>query len=85
LSNLGKKRPAFSDEHKRKLSDAAQKRKHSEETKKKMSNVRKGVPKPPERQVICSTCKKEGSIRNMMRYHFDNCKFKILLNHKEVA
>lgn len=76
LSNLGKKRPMFTQEHREKLSVAAKNRKWPIEVREQMSKSRKGVTKPPQRQVICIHCKKEGAIRNMMRYHFDNCKFK---------
>lgn len=41
----------------------------SEETKKKMSEAAKNrLP------VKCPHCEKEGDIRNMKRWHFDNCK-----------
>jgi len=74
LANLGKKRPEFSEEHKNKLSQSAKNRRWSDEAKKQMSENRKGIRKPPQKQVICPHCNKEGAIRNMMRYHFDNCK-----------
>lgn len=74
--NKGKKRPPFTEEWKNKLSISAKGRKHSDKSKEKMSQSRKGVPKLPQRQVICTQCHKEGSIRNMMRYHFDNCKLR---------
>lgn len=66
--------------------------KHSEETKKKLSEMKKGV-KPNMNQewcqniskgkqglkqpiVVCPHCKKEGGEAAMTRYHFDNCKLK---------
>jgi len=35
------------------------------------------------RQVTCPHCKKSGARSIMMRWHFDNCKFKILENGNE--
>lgn len=46
-SNLGKSKPPLSDEHRRKLSEAAKKRKISKEVRKKMSESHKGL-KPSE-------------------------------------
>jgi hypothetical protein len=75
----GKKR---TEESKRKQSEARKGKymgekspnygkKFSEETKRKMSEARKGKPKP---KTTCPHCGKEGSISNMKRYHFENCR-----------
>lgn len=78
LANIGKKRPPFSEQHRKKLSHSAKNRRWSDEMKEQMSLTRRGVPKPPQKQVTCPHCSKTGAIRNMMRYHFKNCK--LLLN-----
>ena len=80
--NKGKKLPKFSDEHKRKLSAAAKKRKPcSEEVKQKMSEQRKGKTfseehkkkLPTSLQVKCPYCDKVGQKLNMMRHHVPKC------------
>lgn len=43
----------------------------SEETRKKLSETKIGIPR---RKTICPHCSKEGGENNMGRYHFDNCK-----------
>ena len=45
----------------------------SEETRKKMSESRKGIPISPTYSVTCPHCDKTGDKRNMVRWHFDNC------------
>ena len=60
--NKGKK---MSREQKLKISLAHKGKKHSEEHKRKIG-----------RKVICPFCSKIGSISNMKRYHFNNCKYK---------
>ena len=50
--------------------------KHSEETRMKMSEVRKGKKKNF-KTITCSICGKEGKGPNMSRYHFNNCKNKV--------
>jgi group I intron endonuclease len=45
----------------------------SEETRKKMSESRKGKPISPTYPVTCPHCNKTGDKRNMVRWHFDNC------------
>lgn len=45
----------------------------SEETRKKMSDTRKGKPISPTYSVTCTYCNKTGDKRNMIRWHFDNC------------
>lgn len=47
------------------------KQKRSEETKAKMSEWQKGVPKP---KVACEHCGKEASLMNYKRWHGDACK-----------
>ena len=87
-ANKGKKLKPLSEEHKQKLSDikkgskmseqakkimsdAAKGKKLSKDHKQQISNSNKGIPKS---RAICPLCLKEGSINNMKRYHFDNCK-----------
>lgn len=50
----------------------------SEDKKRKISESKKGKTYPYKKsQVVkCPNCNKEGGIRNMKRYHFDNCKNK---------
>ena len=57
----GRKRPPFSEEHRRKLSKASKGKKrgpHSEEAKRKMSEANKGIPKSPEHRAKLSEVKK---------------------------
>jgi hypothetical protein len=49
--------------------------KHSEETKSKMSNWQKGVPKPT---ITCEHCNKTISDLNYKRWHGSNCKLVLL-------
>jgi group I intron endonuclease len=61
-------------------------KKHSEETKQKISLSQKNIPKSTEhkknmmyhqnnsKQVECPHCHKIGQYTNMKRWHFDNCK-----------
>ena len=67
-------------------------KKHSNETKEKMSKIHKGKKISDEQKrkmslslsgikknmkvFICPHCDKKGKGGNMTRYHFDNCKFK---------
>ena len=81
----------YSDETKQKMSYAQKGRVHSNETKQKMSESRKGriisnetrkkisetTKNKPKSKTICPHCSKIGSISNMIRWHFDNCKLKI--------
>ena len=55
------------------MSEAHKGRVVSEESKKKMSEARKGKPKP---KVTCPHCGLTGGNSQMKRYHFDNCKNK---------
>jgi hypothetical protein len=56
-------------------------KKHSDETKKLMSEIKlrsdnpvRGKKAGPQKRVICPHCDKEGGLNNMIKYHFDNCK-----------
>jgi hypothetical protein len=52
----------------------------TDETRKKMSESRKGIPSlnkgVPRRKVTCPYCGKEGGNAVMIRWHFENCKNK---------
>lgn len=50
-------------------------KKLSEETRRKMSESKKGIPKPKE---TCPHCGRVGGRPQMLRHHFDNCKQKAL-------
>lgn len=77
-----------SEETKARMSEAQLNRDPvSEETRKKISDIHKGKPKPSEKikenarrlgkiKMTCPHCSKEGSMANMKRWHFDNCKSK---------
>jgi group I intron endonuclease len=45
----------------------------TEDTRKKMSETRKGKSISPTHSVTCPHCGKTGDKRNMVRWHFDNC------------
>jgi len=71
----GKKK---SEEHRKKLSVAKKGKSnghHSEETKRKMAEVRKGR-RFPQHKLTCPHCKMVGGTGNMKRFHFDNCKLR---------
>lgn len=54
---------------------------HSDETKRKFSEMYKGKPRlHPHEIVKCPYCGKEGIKPNMKRWHFDNCKNKENIN-----
>jgi len=69
-ANYGKKH-IFSEQAKINMSNAHKGNKHSEETKKKMSEWQRGKKKP---KVKCPYCGLIGSNSNMKRYHFEKCK-----------
>ena len=48
-------------------------KKHSPETKLKMSNSRKGISHP---KVTCPHCNKSGGGNSMKRWHFKNCRWR---------
>lgn len=50
--------------------------KMSDETKRKMSEMRTGKEIKKQDKVICPYCGKNGGLNAMTRYHFDNCKYK---------
>lgn len=68
IANSGKNCSAVTRE---KIAKANRERKHSEESKLKRSKALKGVAQP---RTTCPHCGKIGSITNMKRWHFDNCK-----------
>jgi hypothetical protein len=84
-ANTGRK---LSEEHIQKLSERSKGntynlgKKHSDETKKKMSESAKGKKKSAEHimkmkeKIVCPHCDKVGGKLIMPRYHFDNCKYK---------
>ena len=71
-----------SEETKKKISESSKGRMHmkgkklSDETRKKLSDAVMGRSKPI---AICPHCDKSGRDSLMTRYHFDNCKFKLLM------
>jgi hypothetical protein len=75
LSEANKGKPK-TEEHRKKLSAAKLGKKlgpHSKETKRKISEARKGVSNK-QSKVTCPHCNKIGGKGNMKRFHFDNCK-----------
>jgi hypothetical protein len=79
MQEAWKSRPKeFSAEHRRKITEANVGRKASDETKKKMSEIRTGInPVWTQKKFICEHCGKEGTgISNYNRWHGDNCRHK---------
>lgn len=76
-SALGSNNPMYgkprTDDVKEKLRKANLGKKASDETREKMSQMRKGRAQTI---VSCPHCPKTGGISSMKRYHFDNCKYK---------
>lgn len=74
---LGEKNPMYgkhlSESAKKKLSKYFKGRKHTESTKKKMSESAK---LRTYKTIKCPHCGVTGKGPNMSRYHFDNCKYK---------
>ncbi len=66
----------FTEEHRQNISKSLKGLKQSDETRKRMSESKKGYKYPPQEQIECPYCKKIGGKANMKRYHFDNCRFK---------
>jgi hypothetical protein len=80
LAKLGKKRPPFKEETIKKIGDAKRGENNPgygkpcpDEVKEKLRSLFKGKPKD---RKICPHCNKEGGGGSMIRYHFDNCKYK---------
>ena len=83
LSHSGANNPMYgkpvSDERKRKISEAQKGTKawrygkKFPEMAKKLSEMLKGKPKE---KTTCPHCELFGSVSNLKRYHFDNCKAK---------
>jgi hypothetical protein len=76
-----------SDETRIKMSESATGRKMSAESIEKTAAAHRGKSKPSEKikdharrlgqiKMTCPHCNKEGSMANMKRWHFDNCKSK---------
>ena len=79
-SHLGKKRgPAkpFTEEHRRKISEALSGRKSPlrgrSRPQEMIEKMRVSMMKP-QTKVVCPYCGKEGGVSNMKRFHFDMCK-----------
>lgn len=82
-SQIGRKQGPHSAEHREKIGAAQRgipRKPHTEEWKIAHSaaliGLKKGIPQPT---VECPHCKKIGSVQNMARWHFDNCKAKNVL------
>ena len=71
-SQKGIPRKRHTEEWKKNHSEKMTGRSPTEETRKKLSEVKKG----PQRIVICPHCSTSGGISNMNRWHFDRCKHK---------
>lgn len=67
---LGK---THSEETKKRISESSSGHKKPESMKKKLSLLKKGVPRP---KVTCPHCALVGATGIMHRWHFDNCKSK---------
>lgn len=63
-----------SQDHKQKISETLKGRKLPAETKEKMSIANKGKPQA---KICCPYCNKTGGT-TMYRWHFENCKYKII-------
>lgn len=70
---IAKNRPPMSEYTRTKISIAQTGKTCSEKTKIKMSEIKKGIPKP---KIQCPHCGLIGGVPQLKRYHFDNCKFK---------
>lgn len=97
MSIAAKNRPSISSETKKKMSLAHRGNKnslghkHSDDTKKKMSDSQKGritsfetkqklslCKKGKSQKIVtCPYCQKQGGVSNLTRYHFNNCKYQI--------
>jgi group I intron endonuclease len=72
LANLGKKASA---EARKKMSLAHKGKKRSDEFRKKLGDARRGKSQP---KLQCPHCSKIGGNSNMVRWHFSNCKQKVI-------
>lgn len=70
----GKKRGKFSLKWRQNISKANKGKKMSVEAKEKLIKSKTGMKY---RESTCPHCEKTGGGGNMLRYHFDNCKFKL--------
>lgn len=88
IKKLGKKRKPFSKEHKNHIGLSSKNRNigrvHTETSRnnmsvahlgKSMSENTKNKLRKPHKIVVCPYCNKQGGIRAMHRYHFNNCKY----------
>ena len=86
---LGELNPSKRPDVRVKISKKLKGRKFTEEWKKKLSKAAKGRPSPNKGkpnpyaktdhmniQLICPHCNKQGGKGAMIRWHFDNCKYK---------
>lgn len=62
-----------SEETKKKISDGNRNKKVSSESREKISQATKGIPK---QKIMCPYCEIIGGEPQMKRWHFDNCKLK---------
>jgi hypothetical protein len=80
VGNTNRRGKKCSNETRAKIS-AAKKGKpgkpHNEEHRAKISASMKGIPKP-QQIITCPHCNKSGGEPLMKRYHFDNCKLRII-------
>jgi hypothetical protein len=60
--------------HSENLGEGQKGRKHSEETKAKIGEAQKGIPKP---KMACIHCGKLCAANMLNRYHNDNCRYKV--------
>jgi len=72
-SCCGFKDKTHTAESRKKISKSCSGNKMPESMKQKLSEQRKGVPRP---KITCPHCNKEGAVGLMHRWHLDNCKFK---------
>ena len=73
LALVGRAGAKPSEATRRKMSEARKGKPKSEAMRKKLGDSRRGVPHP---MTTCNHCGKSGSVSNMARWHFSNCKRK---------
>lgn len=90
LANKGGTGRIYTQEHKDAVSKQWLGAVRSQETKDKISDSRKGIVFTEEhkeklknsakcrvyKRAVCPFCSKEGTVHNMKKFHFENCKFK---------